>query len=407
MVSVQRPAGSLSSRGCCFAPFRLPRQKQIYTLSVDDPYKAPAFVDFDPFRFKMRTPRFLTFSASQGQVVVLTREWNSPLWRLVDVTETHNHLPIHDRTIQVWNLTKLSQLISNEIKVRDVRECFELTLGVGRLTLSSGLEAGAAYERRAVAAANNLLFQNPDLAGLLSRAAAGAFDEKLGDLADRVENLCTFLDRAPTNASLVKGLDLSSAARPVDVAEATFQEGIRAGNDYLDELKQRRQEFREVRKEALASGKALREGWLVELAAEITRAGEAGERGHCVDTNEAVKLLHLIGLRSNSATVVMIGDAAKCEARLETVEAQVTEAVDRASTAYAEAFGRETAGTDEILKTAIGRGSLRPHEKRTLVAQVIGGRLPGRRRFPLSVPPPPTLPEAEPDSDGDDEESLH
>ena len=390
----------------------LPRQRRIYTVSVDRPDDAPLLVPFNPFRFRARSQRYLTFDASEGQIVVLTRRSQAPHWQSFDATDAQNQLPLSDREVQIWNLTRLSEQLAQPISARDREGCFQMNLQIGRAILSAKLPPGRSYSTGAITAVNNMLFQNRGLAGLLSGAAGRALQRRLAnggdDHIDRIAHIQAFLNRAPNSITLLRDLDLSRSVGPTELTAAKLRAAIESACGFLDDLMDRREELNAIIRAAQQAASALDREWLEEVATDIRQRGIAGPEQRGLDMRQVMQVLELIGLRIASSSVVPDGMTVSCQTRLESAGLETSQLIEAAWEQHCQATGKAADRVAEMELHGTRRGALSGRHARAVIIRRLtsldSASTPSVIRRSDPIPPPPTEPD---DGPGEQDEPLN
>lgn len=342
--------------------FRSPTDVLI-DVTVKDPQGAQMVEPYDPFDRRARAARYLRFNISKGQIVVLTLKQGAQQWIVEPSWEPQYHLPVHDRSLNIWNLNKLSTEIAQQIEVRDSSHNYQLMIEVGKIMVSAKMEAGEAYDKSAIQAASNVLFQNEDLAGLMRRSAARAFsrqiaarlqENKMGTLAEEIARIVDFLEGAPTSSSIIGGVNFLEAESVAAISAPTMAKAkvdiAKYNNDFADQQKI----FRKINDLVKEAAQAMKDAWLEELAIEITNAGKSDHGSGPVETKEALRVLRLIGICSTDQKEMRTGVAAECEEKFATVKANVAQLLDEVSSKHVEALQREDDHGRRIEETIVG-----------------------------------------------------
>lgn len=390
-------------------------QDVLIGVTVEQPQSAPMVVDYDPFNRRVRAARYLRFNVSRGQIVALSRTLGDESWVVEKVWDNQYHLPVHDRTLHIWNLSRLSSEITHEIAVSDSSGCFHLTLSVGKLMVSTRMKEGERYDAAAIAAATNVLFQNDDLAGLMRRTAQRAFTRRLREafaekgmnpVGEEVEAKLAMLGRAPTSTSVISGVDVTGAETLADISAVRMEQAKEQIERYRRELTEGQASFRQVKRLVSETVAELEKAWLEELASELVRAGEGDVAAERVNTSEALRVLRLIGLCSNGQEITSAGAAAECEERFKAVEQNVEQLFQQVSMRHEEVLAKEDEHGRSVEGTIIGKGRF-SRAASTALAYDIVGRRRGRKRPDLAPPQPVQLLGNSDDEAADDEEDLN
>ncbi len=385
----------------------LPRQRQIYTVTTSNPKTAPAIVTFNSFRFIARRPNYLTFNISQGQLIVLTRSQRAPQWKLFDAADAQAELHLHNFEVLIWNLTRLSSQLTRKLSIVDSAGNFSDDLQIGQLLISAKANPGQAFPTQAVMATNNVLFQNDDLLGLMTRTASRAFNRALerviadeGGVSGRIDLIRKFLSDAPTNATILRGIDLDNNLRPVDLSKARLEAIRSSAMPYLERLEDWRLGLESIVDSARQHAKSLGALWREEMAAEIRREDTAGTSQRAADTVHIIQLLELVGLRVTSDDVQPIGGVVTCAARLETVKAEVTKLVDDAMAQHDDTTKTLETRIAAMELHAVRPGSLPRHYEEAIVIKRLSQQTSAIRNVPPAIP---NSERPDPDQRDDDE----
>jgi hypothetical protein len=404
-----------------------PRQRQVYHVTVHRPMDADLQVPHYPFDHHARTPSYLSFLPSEGQLLVLIRRRDAAHWELFDAGDSQRRVALHDYEMRIFNLTRLSaQLAATPVVVRNSSGDFELSVEIGRLTVTARMRPGRTLDARAVEAASNILFQNQDLSGLLHRSLEIAFNRYLGNIstgglspAQRIEEVEQAVEQTPTAASILSRPGLKPEQHLVDLLDTlglsagTLRDATEAAERHQQRLVQSRRTLREVLRqsnEVQPNGglnPPLLQVWHRSLGNMIDGAGGAADQFESqVDTSGARRMLELIGMAFSNPSVTLVGAAATLEERITAAQAQLAQLIDQLLAAHREVLARRDQIESEEFRHLVRQGSARRRVQEMLIANR-AAKL-GSTARPAELPgPPPALPtpaQAPPAEDGIDED---
>ncbi|RJG52488.1 hypothetical protein D0Z70_19975 [Sphingobium terrigena] len=375
-----------------------PRPKQSIIVTAGDKATAPATVVYNPLGQGARAQRFLCFDRGEAQLLVLTRTQNAQNWILVDSADEQLQLPIHDRTLSIWNLSRLSQSILHQLDVTDAGGNVALSATVGQLMLTSRMEPGSKFNRRALEAAHNLFFQNPDLQGWMARAARDALntvlvraltEKQLGSIAEEVRKASSLCDDLPDNARFLRAAANADTERLVEYTAARLQNAITDVEGFRTQLKAQEDRFHTLADVTSLADSGFEAAWLAELAVQIDQAGEQGVRAGAAQVDDAHRVLELIGLKLSTTATTLIGRAKECAAKLAAVRKDLKALTEAAEARHEEALKVETQHAHAIEIQVVGTGSLSREERRQVIARRVTPHLP-KPRERLEGQPRPT-----------------
>lgn len=361
---------------------------------------APPFVPYDPFDRNARATRYLRFEASNDQLIAFTRGLNAREWTFVCTWDSQFHLPIHDRTLEIWNISYLARQMPQSIEATDSYGLVGISFATDKLTITTRF-SGQSFGVGPIAAARNILFQNSDLAGLVNSAAGRALNQRLDEifgksvLPDQIDDIAAFLDDKPTSASIFHGFDILNTTRVGDLTAATLHVGIQKVRDYEKKLAERRKDLRRIKRQASDVKEGFGDCWQSQLAADIEREDGSDGQFDAVDTGHALRIIKVIGLRPAAISMRFTGEIEGLEARFDLAEQEIRELLRTAEERHNEVLRTDAQHAMDLQKQLMTPGALTAEQKRVLAARVIGGQLPGGANTALSGPPAtPMLPVA-------------
>jgi hypothetical protein len=365
-----------------------PLHTQVFKIVDTDIEAADLCVDYSPFDTIDRSPRSVMFQLGRGRIMALTRRYRADYFDVIDTADDHLIVPIHDRSLKIWNITRLLASIPPRIDALDSLGYFRLQVSLG--TLSNFAKAGRRINRTSVDRTNEIIFKNSDLNGLLVRAAREAFEEHVKSARAGIDKV--FLELANPPSAITATLTQAQATTNDELVAwisqlQSFQEQAQA---YVGRLVQLQTEFdaihhgvadwRSSGKERSSSVRAaLEDQWYDKIISDISGDSIDPELDH----EEAHYVLRAAGLRFNEVTISLEGRAQDCLMRLASVRKDLEERLEAIEALYASALQRRTEFGHDLVKAIVDKpGMVTPKTAPLIIDGLLGNRPP-----PHSLPP--------------------
>lgn len=281
-----------------------PANRPVFKLTPDpQPLSAPLLVEHTPIGATLPSVQTLMFSLGEAQVLAFTSLPGSPDYEVLDTTDEHLEVPLHDRSIKLWNITRLLATLAREIRAVDARDLFSLQVVLGKLPAKAlGRDAGVSLSRRTVdAAATVLLKNNADLIGLIQKSVGEAFNQHIA--ASRYymayDRACDAVQKPDISLQALPGWD-GQSAEELGFRIAEYERFQKAGLADVYAVAECQKALRDA-EAALRTGPPGTSAQAV-LEQSVLRnlTDKIRQRANDVDSQETVQLLEGIGFGFNS-----------------------------------------------------------------------------------------------------------
>lgn len=360
-----------------------PANARAFKLIGDNAAAANVLVEYSPFGGAPDpSPKYLMFQLGSAQVLAFTRRYNGSRYEIVNTGDDHAMVPIHDRSIKLWNVTRLLTTLPKQVATTDDQGWFQLTFTLGKLSTTS--LAGNARRTIGIAAvdgASQAIAKNQDLYGLMLRGARDAFESHARNFRDAAYAAGRLLQAPPLAMTLGSSSSKTSNYDELLAWIAQYEAFAAVGRAHLQKLadlqsslieaKNRVLEWRTVaepRDNAKEKPRSLESLWLDRVIAELRPPQhEGGGPAPAMDFEEAKFLLRTIGLRFNDVLIAPTPKADQIERNIDAARASLTEQLKQYEVYYHGALQRRTAADQatEAAKLQI------THQERALLLQAI------------------------------------
>ena len=379
--------------------------RHVYKLVGTGVEKAPLVLQSSPFGRIDRTPRFLLFQLGEAKVIALTRLHDAEAYEVVNTMDEHLILPIHDRSIKLWNINALEARIPRRIQCLDPHGYFQLNVTLGTLTAASLSNARrAVIGKHAVDFATENVFTNKDLSGILTLAAGNAFAAYTQNQVEELEDISRVLDGAPARATVPFTDNHLQSEDQLNSAVARIAALQSAISSYMSRLDQARSRFVATRNrltnwhnpvntaaQDLNPGVpniALEDIWYQQILRQFQRnsqavsefAGAHGETWH----RETQNVFAVLGLRFNEVSVQLGDRALKIDEKIKQTRSSMDELLRHYEAQYDEAISRRTLWKQGLVEKMVGvPGTITPRIARDVLIGIISG--PGTTSTPFGA----------------------
>jgi hypothetical protein len=172
-------------------------ESTVVVMTGEGALDGPLFVEHSPTVQYDARQRFIMFRIGEAHMLAFTRAPQAEAYELVDVSDEHARTPVHDRSLKIWNVTRLLASMPRQVRTSDSRQYLELSFSLGMLARAKITDGNRIVSRAAVDIAAEMLIKNKDLYGLIQRSARDAFDARVGSFGEACAAMETVLQMAP------------------------------------------------------------------------------------------------------------------------------------------------------------------------------------------------------------------
>lgn len=317
--------------------FNQATEETIFQLDLDKDESGTSFYEYSPIGLALNAPIYINFLAQNQLIVAFSRDISSGSYKLLDVKDNQSTTPLHNCSVTIWNISKVTERINKNYELSDTLNFFQLKCFIGFIPTDASYtkKVGDYFDYSHINFITDIIFKNNDsFSIIIEYAIRSLLEEFLKPHSAEINNIITQAKKKispmDTNAIYTSTSSIDYKLNSLKTKAEVARENNERINNYI-------QSFGDMREKMGEFSTGLPSKITEKIAEKIgEKISEIGLTDNFI--YETKKVLLMIGFRIKDANINMLDNALQSEIKLNELFQKLSVEVNEADKKYGEAL---------------------------------------------------------------------